>query len=308
MDRFENKYDLLNEAYKDVSINKGTLQLFQYLVYKSNDAGCFPSVDTIAKALSCCRRTVQNNMRKLEKAGYIIRKDRWYNHQQLSNSYLFNLGVKEEKKISWKKCSNNSVCGNFDDNTLLKNGFYKSHVISWVFTQELSTKEKLLMIYCIHRANQAGIMYGSIHRFCKDLGICERTLYSTLISLREKGILRIKNCSLKGKRGFAVQMTGEIHYNQHINYDKAAQTDDALDKQNKETFTRSEFVQKIQNLSVDRRLHEADQRIYIVHNKQMKKSHIYKIQDICEALLHMADKLYNITKSGVGKIRKILRI
>ena len=96
MQRFETKFDLLQEAYKDTGLKKGTIALLQYLVYKSNREECFVSVGTIAAALNVCVRTVQNNMRKLEKAGYVIRKDRWYDHQQLSNRYIFNLGITEE--------------------------------------------------------------------------------------------------------------------------------------------------------------------------------------------------------------------
>ena len=93
MQRFETKFDLLQEAYKDTGLKKGTIALLQYLVYKSNREECYVSVGTIAAALNVCVRTVQNNMRKLEKAGYVIRKDRWYDHQQLSNRYIFNLGI-----------------------------------------------------------------------------------------------------------------------------------------------------------------------------------------------------------------------
>ena len=96
MQRFENKYDLLDAAYKDGTLKKGTIALLQYLVHKSNKEQCFPAVETIAKALGCCKRTVQYNMRKLERAGYVLRKDRWYNHQQLSNQYVFNFGVIED--------------------------------------------------------------------------------------------------------------------------------------------------------------------------------------------------------------------
>lgn len=96
MQRFETKYDILQRAYKDRDIKKGTISLLQYLVMKSNKSNCFPAVDTIAAALGCCRRTVQYNMRKLERAGYIVRKDRWYNHQQLSNQYCFPLDVMED--------------------------------------------------------------------------------------------------------------------------------------------------------------------------------------------------------------------
>lgn len=96
MQRFENKYDLLNAAYADERIKKSAMSLLRYLVYKSNKEYCYPSVATIAQAMNVCERTVQYNMRKLELFGYVIRKDRWYNHQQMSNRYDLNFGVVDE--------------------------------------------------------------------------------------------------------------------------------------------------------------------------------------------------------------------
>lgn len=55
------------------------------------------AVDTIAKALIICKRGVQYNTRKLECAGYIIQKERWYNHQQLTNQYVFNPDMTEDR-------------------------------------------------------------------------------------------------------------------------------------------------------------------------------------------------------------------
>lgn len=210
MQTFQTKYDLLKEAYNDYRIKKGTLVLFQYLVNTSNEKACFPSVDTIAEALSCCKRTVQNNMRKLEDFGYIIRQERWYDHQQLSNSYSFNLGIKEEKKVNWSEGFDNSIYEMFDENTPLKNGFYKSHVISWIFSRKLSTKEKLLMVYCVNKANQKGIMYDSVLGFCKALGIGERTLHIVLRNLRKRELLHVKSCILNGRKCYALQITGRI--------------------------------------------------------------------------------------------------
>lgn len=63
---------MLNTAYEDSGLKKGAIPLQQYL-----------------------------------KAGYIIRKDRWYNHQQLSNQYVFNLGVMDSPYKSIKICVNN---------------------------------------------------------------------------------------------------------------------------------------------------------------------------------------------------------
>lgn len=91
MQKFETKYDLLNAAHRDSELKKGCILLLQCLIHRSDKERCFPALETIAKALNVCKRTVQYNMRKLENAGYIIRKDRWYNHQQLTNQYVFNL-------------------------------------------------------------------------------------------------------------------------------------------------------------------------------------------------------------------------
>ena len=100
--RFENKYDLLRQCYQDAEIKRSGKALMQYLVYISNKQHCVPAVNTIAAALSISKRTVQRHMRMLEQRGYIIRKSRYYNHEQLSNEYVFSFGVTTESVKSDK--------------------------------------------------------------------------------------------------------------------------------------------------------------------------------------------------------------
>lgn len=292
MEVFQTKYDLLNEAYNDDRIKKGTLILFQFLVNASDDKGCFPAVETIAEALSCCKRTVQNNMRKLERFGYIMRKERWYNHQQLSNSYSFNLGVREEKKVIWAEGFDNSICEMFDDDTPLKNGFYKSHVISWIFSLELSTKEKLLMVYCVNRANQKGIMYNSASGFCEALGISERTLHIILRKLRMRELIRIRLCILNGRKCYVLQITGRINRmgNEKNNDNTTSLRDSEID-------CKRQFVNKSQNKYTDHKLKKADQSANVVHVIQKMSNH-HCLGDILSGVLHFA----------IRKLRKILRI
>lgn len=297
MEVFQTKYDLLNEAYNDDRIKKGTLILFQFLVNASDDKGCFPAVETIAEALSCCKRTVQNNMRKLERFGYIIRKERWYNHQQLSNSYSFNLGVREEKKIIWADGLNNSICGMFDEATPLKSGFYKSQVISWIFSLELSTKEKLLMVYCVNRANQKGIMYNSAYGFCEALGISERTLHIILRNLRIRELLRIRSCILNGRKCYVLQITGRIincmddeNTNDNTNDNTTSLKDNEID-------CKRQLVNMSQNKYIDHKLNKADQGVNVVHVTQKFSNHR------C-----MEDILYGVLHIVMRKLRKILRI
>lgn len=172
MQRFETKYDLLNVAYKDFNLKKGAVALLQYLVHKSNKEQCFPAVETIASALGVCKRTVQYNMRKLEKAGYIIRKDRWYNHQQLTNQYVFNLGVTEDVHGTqrYSDAEKEMIAGCFNSNGDIRNGMKEDGIqaednqeginkaaeILRIYNMSLSHREKLLLIYLFHRADKKG--------------------------------------------------------------------------------------------------------------------------------------------------------
>lgn len=207
MQKFENKYDLLNRAYQDEQLKKGSIALLQYLVHKSDRTHCFPAVDTIAAALGCCRRTVQYNMRKLEKAGYIIRKDRWYNHQQLSNQYCFAVGITEEKRnirISDESTACKEMTSSFEKTDV---DMDKARRIKEIYTTDLSAGEKLLLTNFCFRANQKGIVYGTVSSLKKGLGMrglrpgCIRdNFYQWLLQLRVKGLIDIKTVYINRKK------------------------------------------------------------------------------------------------------------
>lgn len=227
MQRFETKYDLLNAAYKDKELKKGTILLLQYLVHKANKEQCFPSVDTIAKALNVCRRTVQYNMRKLECAGYIIRKDRWYNHQQLTNQYVFNLGVTEDKsgKIRYTEtekkkinqvlfnipeCQDTGLCEDILEKDDHQGNIHKAQEILKIYNMPLSGREKLLLVYLYHRANKQGIAYDIPAVFMEAIGVGERTLKLLLRKLRSKNLIQMKHMQLSGRRILVIRLTGKI--------------------------------------------------------------------------------------------------
>jgi DNA-binding MarR family transcriptional regulator len=222
MQRFETKFDLLNKAYNDETLKKGTIALFQYLVYKSNKEQCFPSVDTIAVALNVCKRTVQYNMRKLEKAGYIIRKDRWYNHQQLTNQYVFNLGVTEETKAAQccfkqnKEEVESCFKQDIDRENANKNGEYQNNSQSEIsktaellkiYKMPLSCREKLLLIYLFHRANKKGIVYDAPEAYMNAIGVGYTTFVKLLKMLRAKELIKVKYISVSGKKLLLVKLT-----------------------------------------------------------------------------------------------------
>ncbi len=226
MQRFETKYDLLNTAYQDGELKKGTILLLQYLVHKSDKERCFPAVETIAEALNVCKRTVQYNMRKLEKAGYIIRKDRWYNHQQLSNQYVFNLGITEDvpgqiRYTDDEKEQIRQVSFNIpNDDIHIKDGMNqdknvpekmnKAAEIMKIYDMELSGREKLLLIYLIHRADKKGIAYDIPETFMKAIGVGIRTFMKLLKKLRNKNLIKVRNVIVSGKRLILIKLTGNI--------------------------------------------------------------------------------------------------
>lgn len=226
MQRFETKYDLLNAAYKDSQLKKGTVLLLQYLVHKSDKKKCFPSIDTIAKALNVCRRTVQYNMRKLEKAGYIIRKDRWYNHQQLTNQYVFNLGIVEDvpgpcrytdaEKKSIADCFINipdhqdgikdEICQ--DKNSRGK--IDKAAELLKIYHMPLSGREKLLLIYLFHRANKKGMIYDIPEAYMNAIGVRYATLTKLINKLRDKNLIRVRCTRISGRTMILIKLTGNV--------------------------------------------------------------------------------------------------
>ena len=209
MQRFENKYDLLNAVYQDENMKKGTITLFQYLVHKSNKEYCFPSVETIAKALNVCVRTVQYNMRKLEAAGYIIRKDRYYNHQQLSNQYIFNFGVCEESITAKQRYSEEdkeylaSEMGISESS----NDIYKALSLQRIYEMSVGSREKLLLTYFYHKANNKGLVYIRGHEAMDAIGVSTQTYYKLLSALCRRGFLKVKYMLVSGKRLLVAKLT-----------------------------------------------------------------------------------------------------
>lgn len=211
MQRFENKYDLLKAAYNDSSLKKSTILLMQYLVHKSNSEQCFPSIDTIAKALNVCKRTVQYNMRKLEKAGYIMRKARFYNHQQLSNQYIFNLGVTEDLQIKnlYTESEKEQFQNSFGESEV-QNDISKATEILKIYDMPITSREKLLLIYLYHRANQKGIVYDTADKLMDAIGVSSRMLTKVLYILRRKGFIYIQTKRVSGRKLYLVKLTGAV--------------------------------------------------------------------------------------------------
>ncbi len=227
MQRFETKYDLLNAAYKDFNLKKGAVALLQYLVHKSNREQCFPAVETIASALGVCKRTVQYNMRKLEKAGYIIRKDRWYNHQQLTNQYVFNLGVTEDVHGTqrYSDAEKETIAGCFnsigdtgngmkEDGIQAENnqsGINKAAEILRIYNMSLSGREKLLLIYLFHRADKKGLVYDVPGTYMNAIGVGQATFVKLLKKLQSRKLIRVRYADVSGKKLLLVKLTNAIH-------------------------------------------------------------------------------------------------
>lgn len=240
MQRFETKFDLLQEAYKDTSLKKGTIALLQYLVYKSNREECYVSVGTIAAALNVCVRTVQNNMRKLEQAGYVIRKDRWYDHQQLSNRYIFNLGVTDEaegegtpadqaenvqafREAEYEEYDKYLIHREMDiwkwvqelesenpKDTGDAEPFSKIELLKEIYALPLSGREKELLVYLIHKANERGMAYVQPEVFMEAVGVASATLEKWLKKLRDKSLIKVQAMDADGKKVILVTLDSSI--------------------------------------------------------------------------------------------------
>lgn len=289
MQRFETKYDLLNEAYKDERLKKGTISLLQYLVHKSNKEKCFPAVETIAKALNVCKRTVQYNMRKLERTGYIIRKDRWYNHQQLTNQYVFNLGVMEDVTGSmiYSDDEKRSILSQFAEQNE-EACFVKMKEIAKVYEMCLTGREKLLLINLIHRANGSGVTYRTEKQIMNDIGVGSRTLIKVLSQLRRKNLIMVRTGYIKGRKIYIIKLTGKVwmsNQEEIVSEKETVKTEHIAQKvsadQNQEKL---DLSQNIQNNSTDSRIR--------------KKLFWNQILNKCKGVI----------QSGLEKIRLILRL
>lgn len=190
MERFETKYDLLNRAYRDTRLKRTTKALMQYLVAKADQLSCHPSVATIAAAIRMSERTVQRHMRLLEKYGYLIRRSRYYRDEQLTNQYEFILDVIDAAEgFSTRNLLKEQAEKCCDDTS----NFNKIQCIKQIGKTKLSNKERLVLIYLVHKANQNGIAYGNIHKISKELHMSQRLLWRVILSLREEGYCMLKN-------------------------------------------------------------------------------------------------------------------
>lgn len=179
--RFETKYDLLRQCYQDTEIKRSGKALMQYLVYISNKQHCVPAVDTIAAALSVSKRTVQRHMRTLEQRGYIVRKSRYYNHEQLSNQYVFNVGVTTETAKSDKPYPANQG-----------EPVRKVDMIRSVMDKgnRMHVTEKVCYIYLTHICNKAGYVRKSIQDIAKAASISVSYAKAIIYRLIRKGLLK----------------------------------------------------------------------------------------------------------------------
>lgn len=287
MQRFETKYDLLNAAYKDRQLKKGTILILQYLVHKSNKEQCFPAVETIAKALNVCRRTVQYNMRKLEKAGYIIRKDRWYNHQQLSNQYVFNLGVTEDAPGQMLYTDQEYDFFNDFSFNIPDMQIHKVSEIQKIYSMELTAGEKLLLIYLCHRANKKGMVYDTPQAFMDAIGVRRNTFKRLLNMLRSKGLLKVKYTILRNQDYLIMQLTGNI-------YQLPEQEEKAAENEHEEAPERNpESGKDIQN-----------QENHIIENSRTRKWQTTRNSQI----RILISRLKQSFQSKWRKIREILRL
>lgn len=264
MQRFETKYDLLHAAYKDPELKKGTIALLQYLVHKSNKEQCFPSVDTIAKALGVCRRTVQYNMRKLERAGYIIRKDRYYNHVQSTNQYVFYFGITEDKPAQTKYSDQEYEALNAFSFNIPDRQVRKIDEIQKIYHMELTAREKLLVVYLYHRANKNGVVYDTLQAFMEAIGVKSWTLQRILNSLRDKGLLKIKKTVLHGEIYFVMQLTGKVYHAEETKHKEAGSSASVADTRGAAAMGEASFGKSIQS-NPSNQSQEAGK---VIHNRQ----------------------------------------
>jgi DNA-binding transcriptional ArsR family regulator len=70
----KHKMDVLNLVVTDQKVNAGAIVVFTRLLhhYNMTSGKCFPSVETIARAIGFSIRTVSTHLRALEEAGYIV--------------------------------------------------------------------------------------------------------------------------------------------------------------------------------------------------------------------------------------------
>ena len=159
MERFETKYDLLNQAYKDDRLKRSTKAVMQYLVALSDKTKSHPSVATIARAIGMSDRTVQRHMRLLELYGYLERKSRYYHNEQLTNEYVFNLSVLEADSDRDRREQVEGVMHQISSTDLNEKKeekpYRKKTYLNWIYQKsDLQPAERVLLVYLVHKAER----------------------------------------------------------------------------------------------------------------------------------------------------------
>lgn len=241
MERFETKYDLLNRVYGDTRLKRTTKALMQYLVAKSDERSCHPSVAVIAKTIRMSERTVQRHMRELEQYGYLVRKARFYRQEQLTNQYEFVLDVMDAPEPQLKRENKSGYPDgiSFEESKEENYPFNKIEYIKSIAGTGLSNKEYLVLIYLVHKANQKGITYGSIKAASKNLHISQRLLWKIILELRAKGCLMLK----KSKGRFMVKLVplSDCSFQQEEKEEQGNLSEDRRAKQEDEVVTSEAF-------------------------------------------------------------------
>ena len=192
MERFETKYDLLNRVYADTRLKRTTKSLMQYLVAKSDDRSCHPSVAVIAAAIRMSERTVQRHIRELEKYRYLVCRSRFYRNEQLTNQYEFVLDVVDESDGEKHPGAGFDI-DIFKEMQEKNQNFIKMKYLKYLSGTRLSNKECLVLIYFVHKADRDGIAYNNIKKISKELHLSVRLLWKILLELRKKQYLLIKS-------------------------------------------------------------------------------------------------------------------
>lgn len=195
MERFETKYDLLNQAYKDDRLKRSTKAVMQYLVALSDKTKSHPSVATIARAIGMSDRTVQRHMRLLELYGYLERKSRYYHNEQLTNEYVFNLSVlgTDPDRIEQVEGVMHQISYTDLNEKKEEKPYRKKTYLNWIYQKsDLQPAERVLLVYLVHKADKYGRIYGSIATICKRLRISKRQFCRVLRTIHDKKLVLIQ--------------------------------------------------------------------------------------------------------------------
>lgn len=279
MERFETKYDLLNRVYADTRLKRTTKSLMQYLVAKSDDKSCHPSVATIAAAIRMSERTVQRHMRELEKYHYLVCRKRFYRNEQLTNQYEFVLDVMDTSDTNMRPSADLGIDYKkyMEDHEAEKQNLSKIKYIKYISESRLSNKECLVLIYFVHKANQNGIAYSNIKKVSKELHMSARLLWKTILELRAKQYLLLK--SNAGK--IIVKLT---------------EPDPEGEKREVE---KEKLYPELENVYSEYAFGEAESSAKVSHEKK-KGFILLGIEKICQTLIHCL-------RDGYVQLKKILR-